>query len=102
MDFALIGERQRTLSQGWVNESLFSVLGGTRIEAISPLSPDACITVATVVGGTVIRVPPGSRVRLQGFTLLGSRTVAVRPGDGPEIVVRASSVAGSVTVSDSP
>ena len=102
MNFALIGGRQRTLSPGWMNESLVSVLGGTRVEATAPTNPDARITVVTVVGGTVIRVPLGSRVRLQGFTLLGSRTVAVRPGEGPEIMVSAYSVAGSVTVTDSP
>ena len=102
MDFALIGGRQRTLSQGWMNESLVSVLGGTRIEATAPANPDARMTVVTIIGATVIRVPIGSRVRFQGFTLLGSRTVAVRPGDGPEIMVRAYSVVGSVTVTDSP
>ena len=102
MDFALVSGRQCTLSQDWTNESLVSVLGSTRVEATASTNPDARITVVTGIGGTVIRVPTGSKVRLQGFTLLGSRTVAVRTGDGPEIVVCAYSVAGSVTVTDSP
>ena len=102
MDVVLVGGRQRTLSQDWTNDSLVSVLGGMRIEATAPTNPDARLTVVTGIGATVIRVPIGSRVRFQGFTLLGSRTVAVRPGEGPEIMVRAYSVFGSVTVTDSP
>jgi len=102
MDFALVGGRQFTLQQDWNHEFLASVLGGTRVRASATTSTDANITVVTVVGATDIQVPRGSRIRLQGFTLLGSRNIDVHSGDGPEITVRAFSLFGSVTVKESP
>ena len=102
MDFALVGGRQTTLPQDWGHEVLASVLGGTHITASTTTFPGASITVVTVLGGTEIQVPRGSRIRLRGFTLLGSRKVDVRSSDGPEITVRAISLIGSITVSESP
>lgn len=101
MDFALVGGREFTLQQGWGHEVLWTVLGGTHVTALATTSPGASITVVTVVGGTDIQVPQGSRIQLQGFTLFGSRKIDVRSGDGPEITVRAFSLLGSVTVSES-
>jgi|ERR1035437_7622986 hypothetical protein len=101
MDFALIGGRQFTLQQGWGHEVLASVLGGTHVTAPATTFPGASITVVTIVGGTDIQVPRGSRIQLRGFTLLGGRKIDVRSGDGPKITVRAFSLFGSVTVSES-
>ena len=101
MDFALVGGRQFTLQQGWGHEVLASVLGGTRVKAPATTFPGASITVFTVVGATDIQVPSGSRIRLRGFTLLGSRKTNVRSSDGPEITIRAFSLLGSVTVNES-
>ncbi|HEY5110830.1 MAG TPA: hypothetical protein VII67_00710 [Acidimicrobiales bacterium] len=101
MDFALVGGRQFTLQQGWGHEVLASVLGGTRVIAPVTSIPGANLTVITVIGATDIQVPRGSRIRLRGFTLLGSRKIDVRSSEGPEITVRAFSLIGPVTVSES-
>jgi hypothetical protein len=102
MDFALVGGRQFTLQPGWGHEVLASVLGGTYVKALATTSPSASITTVTVVGATDIQVPRGSRIRLRGFTIVGGRRIDVRSSDGPEITVRAFSLLGSVTVSESP
>ncbi|HEY5120774.1 MAG TPA: hypothetical protein VII84_04285 [Acidimicrobiales bacterium] len=101
MDFALVGGRQFTLQQDWGHDFLASVLGGTRVKTSATTFPGASITVVTVVGATEIEVPRGSRIRLRGFTLLGSRNIDVQSSDGPEIAVRAFSLFGSVTVKES-
>ena len=100
MDFALVGGRQFTLQQDWGHDFLASVLGGTRVKTSATTFPGASITVVTVVGATEIEVPRGRRIRLRGFTLLGSRNI-VQSSDGPEITVRAFSLFGSVTVKES-
>jgi hypothetical protein len=102
MDFALVGGRQFTLQQGWGHEVLASVLGGTHVIAPATAFPGANLTVVTVVGPTDIQVPRGSRIRLRGFTLFGSRKIEVRSSEGPEITVRAFSLFGPVTVNESP
>ena len=80
---------------------LVSVLGGTRVIAPVTSFPGANLTVVTVIGATDIQVPRGSRIRLRGFTLLGSRKIDVRSSEGPEITVRAFSLFGPVTVNES-
>ena len=80
---------------------LASVLGGTHVIAPVTSFPEANLTVVTVIGATDIQVPSGSRIRLRGFTLLGSRKIDVRSSDGPEITIRAFSLFGSVTVNES-
>jgi predicted membrane protein len=102
MDFALVGGREFTLQQDWDHEFLASVLGGTHVKASATTFPGASITVVTVVGATDIQVPRGSRIRLRGFTLLGSRKIDIHSSDGPEITVRAFSLFGPVTVNESP
>lgn len=102
MDVALVGGRQFMLQQDGGHEVFASVLGGTYVNASTTTSPSASVTVISVVGATVIQVPRGSRVRLRGFTFLGSRTTDVHPNDGPEITVRAFSLFGSVKVNESP
>ena len=45
--------------------------------------PGASLTFVGVAGDLEIQVPPGSRVRESGFSLLGDRRIEVTPGDGP-------------------
>ena len=55
MFVAILGDRQATLPAGWTNET----------------------AVALAAGDLVVRVPPGSRVRESGFSLLGDRRIEV-------------------------
>ena len=102
MDFSLIGSRQLVFRQGWTHETLVSFLGSTRVDATVPSGPDPSIRVVAIFGSTNIRVPTGSRIQFEGFTLVGSRSLGVRSGEGPEITVRSYSLLGSVSVTDSP
>jgi hypothetical protein len=53
-----------------------------------------------VAGDLVVRVPPGSRVREGGFSLLGDRKIEVAAGDGPEIQVKVYGLFSDVKVTD--
>ena len=77
MQFSLLGGRRLRLPSGWTSETSY-----------------------TLIGGADVRVPKGARVTLKGGSLIGNRTLAVSPGDGPEILVLACSVIGGVTVRD--
>ena len=50
----------------------------------------------------MLRVPPGSRVRESGFSLLGDREIEVTPGDGPEIQLKVYGLLIDVKVSERP
>lgn len=102
VDFSLIGARQQVFRQGWTHETLVTFLGSTRVDATMTSGPDPSIKVVAIFGSTTIRVPIGSRIQLEGFTLVGSRSLEVRSGEGPEIAVRSYSLLGSVSVTDSP
>jgi hypothetical protein len=56
------------------------------------------VQVRSVMGEVEVMVPPGSVVHLSGFSVMGERTVAVGPGDGPDVHVDAVAVMGSVKV----
>jgi hypothetical protein len=55
-----------------------------------------------VGGDLVVRVPPGSRVKEGGFSLLGDRQIEVTSGDGPEIQVKVYGLFSDVKVTDRP
>jgi hypothetical protein len=55
-----------------------------------------------VGGDLVLRVPPGSRVREGGFSLLSDRQIQVSSGDGPEIQVKVYGLFSDVKVTDRP
>ena len=52
------------------------------------------VQVRSVMGEVEVMVPPGSVVHLSGFSVMGERTVAVGPGDGPDVHVDAVAVMG--------
>ena len=78
MFVAILGDRQATLPAGWTNET----------------------AVALAAGDLVVRVPPGSRVRESGFSLLGDRRIEVAAGDGPEIEIKVYGLFSDVKVTD--
>ena len=48
----------------------------------------------------MVKVPPGSRVRERGLSLLGDRRIEVSSGDGPEIQLKVWGLFSDVTVTD--
>lgn len=62
------------------------------------LDGEVAVRATAVLGSVDVVVPPGTEVELTGWGALGSRKVAVRPGDGPTVRVRAVAVLGTVRV----
>ena len=62
----------------------------------------ASLTFVGLAGDLVVHVPPGSRVREGGFSLLGDRQIEVTSGDGPEIQVKVYGLFSDVKVTDQP
>lgn len=100
MQFSLLGGRRLRLPSGWTSETSYTLIGGADVDATSEPGPSARVRIYTLIGGADVRVPKGARVTLKGGSLIGNRTLAVSPGDGPEILVLACSVIGGVTVRD--
>jgi len=101
MQITLIGGRNLRLPGGWTSESNLTIAGGSSVDATQgPADGHGRIKALSVLGGADIRVPPGSRVKLQGGSLLGGRRVDVTPGDGPEITILACSLVGGIRVHD--
>jgi len=77
-------------------------LGEARIDlAYATLGEDGVeITAQAIVGTVHIVVPPGARVTMTGFPLLGELSPTREPGpaDGPHVKVRAFALLGSVTI----
>lgn len=62
--------------------------------------PGASITFVGVGGDLEVKVPPGSRVRESGFSLLGDRRIDVADGSGPELQVKVRGLFSDVKVTD--
>jgi Domain of unknown function (DUF1707) len=77
-------------------------VGEARIDlAYASLGEDGVeITAHAIVGTVHIVVPPGARVTMTGFPLLGDLSPTREPGpaDGPHVKVRAFALLGSVTI----
>lgn len=97
---SIVGSRSITLPPGWTEERGLSVIGRTRVDASASPGDGAKLSLCSIVGAIDIVVPRGARVRLDGFSLLGSRRVDVRPGDGPEITIAAISIVGRLRVTE--
>jgi Domain of unknown function (DUF1707) len=78
------------------------VLGDARIDlAYASLGEDGVeITAVAIVGSVNIVVPPGARVTMTGFPLVGTLSPTREPGpaDGPHVKVSAFTLLGSVTI----
>ncbi|ONH24908.1 hypothetical protein [Pseudofrankia asymbiotica] len=65
-------------------------------------TPEVTVTKVSLAGGVRLKLPPGVRVEISGFNLLGGRRVDLSDEGGPDAVVvrlRAFGILGGVHVS---
>jgi hypothetical protein len=81
------GLNRRPFPPGWTHETVVAILGGAELDLSgSPPGEDAFLRAVAILGGVKILVPPGTRVSVAGFGLLGGREVKVsQAGEGPAI-----------------
>jgi hypothetical protein len=72
MNIAILGNfGKRPLAPGWKKETAFAALGGGEFDlSDAPASEGARLTVVAVLGAIKVRVAPGTRVTMQGFSFL--------------------------------
>jgi hypothetical protein len=102
MFVAILGDRRSRLPADWTRETAVALAAEADFDASGGAGPGASLTFVGVAGDLVLRVPPGSRVREGGFSLLGDRRVQVTSGDGPEIQVKVFGLFSDVKVTDQP
>jgi hypothetical protein len=102
MFVAILGDRRSTLPATWTRETAIVLAAETAFDASGGAGPGASLTFVGVGGDLVLRVPPGSRVREGGFSLLGDRLIEVSSGDGPEIQVKVYGLFSDVKITDQP
>jgi hypothetical protein len=64
-------------------------------------TPEVTVTKVSLIGGVRLRVPPGVRVEVSGFTLLGGRRIELPDEGGPDaptVRLRAFGLSGGVHV----
>ena len=98
MYIRVFGGGVTVLPEGWTDETVLSVMSGAPIDATATPGDRARLTVISIFAGTKVVVPLGARIRLSGGDVLGSHSVKVEPGHGPEIEVQAIPIMGSVKV----
>lgn len=97
MNVGLFGDRRIRLSPDQAQETVVSVLGDVEVDASSVANP-ATVRLFGVLGDVTVRVRPGARVSVGGFTAFGDRNVNAEPGDGPPVRVETYGLAGDVKV----
>jgi hypothetical protein len=102
MFVAILGDRRSTLPANWTKETAIAIAAEADSDASDGAGPGASLTFVGVAGDLVVRVPPGSRVREGGFSLIGDRQIEVAAGDGPEIQVKVYGLYSDVKVTDQP
>ncbi len=76
-----------------------SVMSDTRLDATAEPGDDAKLTVVSILCGTKVLVPEGTRLQLSGGDILGSHRVDVEPSaDGPLMKIQAIPVLGHIKV----
>ena len=80
-----------------------SIVGGARLDLSEAqlAAPEVTLTKVSLVGGTRVTVPPGVRVQVSGFRLIGGTRVegGPEPGPGaPTVNIRAFSLVGGVRI----
>jgi hypothetical protein len=100
MFVAILGDREARLPAGWTKETAVAVAAEASFDASGEAGPGASLTFVGVAGDLVVRVPPGSRVKESGFSLLGDREIKVAAGDGPEIQLKVYGLFIDVKVTD--
>ena len=102
MNVAIIGGfGRRPLAPGWKKETAFAALGGGEFDiSDAPPAEESRLTLVAVLGGIKVLVAPGTRVRMQGFSLFGGRNAVVPSGKGPDLHVTAIAVFGGVRIEE--
>ena len=80
-----------------------SIVGGARLDISEAqlAAPEVTLTKVSLVGGARVTVPPGVRVEVSGFRLIGGTRVegGPEPGPGaPAVNIRAFSLVGGVRI----
>ena len=80
-----------------------SIVGGARLDLSEAqlAAPEVTLTKVSLVGGARVTVPPGVRVEVSGFRLIGGTRVegGPEPGPGaPTVNIRAFSLVGGVRI----
>jgi hypothetical protein len=83
MFVGILGDRRTRSPANWTRETAVALAAEATFDASAGAGPGASITFVGVAGDLVVQVPPGSRVKESGFSLLGdrgsrSRAVTVR------------------------
>ena len=100
MFVAILGDRRSALPADWTKETAIAIAAEAEFDAFGGAGARASLTFVGVAGDLVVRVPPGSRVRESGFSLLGDRKIEVAPGEGPEIQIKVYGLFSDVEVID--
>ena len=102
MNVAILGGfGKRPLAPGWKRETALALLGGGEFDlSDAPPGENARLIALAVLGGIKMRVAPGTKVTMQGFSFLGGRDALVAPGDGPELHAVAIAVLGGVRIEE--
>jgi hypothetical protein len=100
MFVVILGDRKTRLPADWTSETVLAIAAEASFDASAGAGPGASITFVGVGGDLEVRVPPGSRVRESGFSLLGDRRIEVADGSGPEIQVKVWGLFSDVKVTD--
>jgi hypothetical protein len=100
MFVAILGDRRSTLPANWTSETAIAIAAEAEFDASGGAGSGASLTFIGVVGDLVVHVPPGSRVRESGFSLLGDRKIEVAAGDGPEIRIKVYGLFSDVKITD--
>jgi Domain of unknown function (DUF1707) len=82
------------------------VLGGVDVDLVEAelAAPEVMITKVSIIGGVSVRVPPGMRVEVSNFSILGGRNVNLGgplAPNAPVLRIRSFSVIGGVNVRES-
>jgi hypothetical protein len=83
-----------------------SILGGVDADLgeAELAAPEVMITKVSLIGGVSVRVPPGIRVEVSSFSILGGRSISLgRPPapNAPVLRIRSFSIIGGVNVRES-
>jgi DUF1707 SHOCT-like domain len=82
------------------------ILGGVDVDLgeAELAAPEVMITKVSIIGGVSVRVPPGMRVEVSNFSILGGRNVNLGgplAPNAPVLRIRSFSIIGGVNVRDS-
>jgi hypothetical protein len=102
MNIAILGGfGKRPLAPGWKRETAVAALGGGEFDlSDAPPSQGGRLVVVAVLGGIKVRVAPGTKVTMHGFSFMGGRHALVAPGDGPELHITAVAILGAVRIQE--